>query len=197
MGNLIYSTFTSLDGYIEDADGGIDWGQPDEEVFTFVNAFERSISTYLYGRRLYEAMVYWETAHTAADQTAVVRDFAVLWQAADKIVYSKTLQAAMSARTRIERSFDADAVRRLKETAGTDITVGGANLAAQALQAGLVDELHLFVVPITVGGGKPALPGQVRLNLDLQVERRFTSGVVYLRYGIRPLGRTDRDSGLS
>jgi dihydrofolate reductase len=187
MADLIYSAITSLDGYVEDADGGFDWAAPDEEVHAFVNDLERSVGTYLYGRRMYETMLYWETAHTLADQTAVVRDFTHLWQAADKIVYSKTLDAPASAQTRIERDFDADAVRQLKASAGADITVGGAGLAAQALQAGLVDELHLFLVPVAVGGGKPALPDHVRLNLELRHERRFASGVIHLRYGINPV----------
>jgi dihydrofolate reductase len=187
MADLIYSAITSLDGYVEDADGGFDWAAPDEEVHAFVNDLERSVGTYLYGRRMYETMLYWETAHTLADQTAVVRDFTHLWQAADKIVYSKTLDAPASAQTRIERDFDADAVRQLKASAGADITVGGAGLATQALQAGLVDELHLFLVPVAVGGGKRALPDHVRLNLELRHERRFASGVIHLRYGINPV----------
>jgi dihydrofolate reductase len=189
MADLIYSAITSLDGYVEDADGGFDWAAPDEEVHAFVNDLERSVGTYLYGRRMYETMLYWETAHTLADQTAVVRDFTHLWQAADKIVYSKTLDAPASAQTRIERDFDADAVRQLKASAGADMTVGGAGLAAQALQAGLVDELHLFLVPVAVGGGKRALPDHVRLNLELRHERRFASGVIHLRYGINPVPR--------
>lgn len=187
MANLIYSAITSLDGYVEDADGGFDWGAPDDEVHAFINDLERSVGTYLYGRRMYEAMLYWETAHTLADQPAVVREFTELWQAADKIVYTKTLDAAASARTRIERDFDADVVRRLKASAGADMTVGGAGLAAQALQAGLVDELHLFLMPVIVGGGKRALPDHVRLDLELREERRFASGVVHLRYGVRPV----------
>ena len=187
MANLIYCAITSLDGYVEDAAGGIDWGAPDDEVHAFLNDLERSVGTYLYGRRMYEAMLYWETAHTIDNQPAVVRDFTELWQAADKIVYSKTLGAAASARTRIERDFDFDAVRRLKASADTDITVGGADLAAQALRAGLVDELQLFLAPVTVGGGKPALPEHVRLDLELRHERAFTSGVTHLRYGVRPV----------
>jgi dihydrofolate reductase len=187
MADLIYSAITSLDGYVEDADGGIDWAAPDDEVHAFVNDLERSVGTYLYGRKMYEAMLYWETAHTLADQPAVAREFTEVWQAADKIVYSKTLDASASARTRIERDFDADAVRRLKASAGADMTVGGAGLAAQALQAGLVDELHLFVLPVTVGGGKRALPDHVRLDLELRDERRFASGVVHLQYAVRPV----------
>jgi dihydrofolate reductase len=184
MADLIYSAITSLDGYVEDDDGGIDWAAPDDEVHAFINDLERPVGTYLYGRRMYEAMVYWETAHTLADQRAVSRDFTEVWQAADKIVYSKTLHAPASARTRIERDFDADTVRRLKASAGADMTVGGAGLAAQALHAGLVDELHLFVVPVTVGGGKRALPDHVRLDLELRDEGRFASGVVHLHYAV-------------
>src|SRR5256714_3451622 len=164
MARLIYSAIASLDGYVADEDGNFDWAAPDEEVHAFVNGIERSVGTCLYGRRMYETMLYWETAHSLADQTAVVRDFTDLWQAADKVVYSKTLDAPASAQTRIERDFDADAVRQLKASAGADITVGGAGLAAQALQARLVDELHLFLVPVAVGGGKRALPDHVRLN---------------------------------
>ncbi|MEY2461660.1 MAG: hypothetical protein QOG30_3490 [Acidimicrobiaceae bacterium] len=186
MTNLIYSAITSLDGYVEDADGGFDWAAPDDEVHAFVNDLERPVGTYLYGRRMYETMVYWETAHTLPDQRAVSRDFTEVWQAADKIVYSTTLDAPASARTRIERDFDVDAVRRLKASAGAPMTVGGAGLAAQALQAGLVDELHLFVVPVAVGGGKRALPDHVRLDLELRNERSFASGVVHLSYAVIP-----------
>ena len=190
MANLIYSAITSLDGYVEDADGGFEWAAPDDEVHAFINDLERPVGTYLYGRRMYEAMVYWETAHTLADQRAVSRDFTEVWQAADKIVYSKTLNAPASARTRIERDFDADAVRRLKASAGAPMTVGGAGLAAQALQAGLVDVLHLFVVPTSVGGGTRALPDHVRLDLELRDERRFASGVVHLHYAVTQAGRS-------
>jgi dihydrofolate reductase len=154
-------------------------------VHTFVNDLERPVGTYLYGRRMYEVMVYWETARTLADQAPVVQDFAKIWQAADKIVYSKTLQTVSSARTRIERDFDPEAVRQMKGPAGRDITVGGSNLAAQAIKAGLVDEIHLFVAPIVVGGGKQSLPNNVRLELELLDERRFGSGVVHLHYRSR------------
>jgi dihydrofolate reductase len=184
MADLIYSAITSLDGYIEDADSRTDWAAPDDEVHSYINDLERSVGTYLYGRRMYEAMLYWETAHTVGDQPPVERDFTKLWQAADKIVYSRTLDRAASARTRIERDFDADAVTRLKASTSVDIRVGGAGLAAQALRAGLVDGLHLFVVPVTVGDGKCAMPDHVRLDLDLRDEHRFASGVVYLRYGV-------------
>jgi len=185
MASLIYSAITSLDGYVADEDGNFDWAAPDEEVHTFVNDLERPVGTYLYGRRMFEVMVYWETAHTVADQPTFVQDFAEIWQAADKIVYSKTLTTVSSARTRIERDFNPDVVRQMKATAGRDITVGGPDLAAHAIKAGLVDEWQLFVVPIVVGGGKHALPKSVRLKLELLDERRFGSGVVYLHYRTR------------
>ena len=185
MAKLIYSGITSLDGYVAGEDGDFDWSVPDEEVHTFVNDLERPVGTYLYGRRMYEVMASWETAHTLADQPPFMQDFAEIWQAADKIVYSKTLQTVSSARTRIERDFDPAAVRQMKATAGRDITVGGPDLAAQALKAGLVDEYHLFVAPIVVGGGKQFLPDAVRLKLELLDERRFGNGVVHLRYRTR------------
>jgi dihydrofolate reductase len=182
MGKLIYSAITSLDGYVADEDGNFDWAEPDEEVHSFVNDLQRPVATYLYGRRLYEVMVAWETI-SLADQPPVMQDFAALWQAADKIVYSKTMERASSARTRIERDFDPDAVRQLKASAERDLTVGGPDLAGQAIKARLVDEFQLFSVPIVVGGGIEALPSNVRLELELLDERRFGSGVVYLRYG--------------
>jgi dihydrofolate reductase len=182
---LIFAAIASLDGYIEDASGSFDWSAPDPEVHAFVNDLERPIGTYLYGRRMYETMVYWETAPTSGDHEPVVLDYATIWQAADKVVYSTTLQEAASARTRIERAFDADAIRLLKESATSDIGVGGPALAAEALRAGLVDELHLFLTPIVVGGGKRALPDGVRLALDLLGERRFAGGVVHLHYRVR------------
>jgi dihydrofolate reductase len=185
LAKLVYSGITSLDGYVADDDGSIDWSVPDEEVHTFVNDLERPIGTYLYGRRMYEVMVYWESAHTLADQPAFVRDFTDIWQAADKIVYSTTLETVSSARTRIERDFDPDAVRRMKAAAGRDITVGGPDLAARAIKAGLVDECHLFVMPIVVGGGKRFFPDNVRLKLELLEERRFGNGVVHLHYRTR------------
>jgi dihydrofolate reductase len=183
MAKLIYSVIASLDGYVEDAEGKFDWAAPGEEVHAFVNELERPIGTHLYGRRMYETMVYWETVSTA-DQPTVIRDFAEIWRAAKKIVYSRTLQTVSSARTRIERDFDIDAIRRLKETSGPDITIGGAQLAGQALRAGLLDECHLFLTPIVVGAGKPALPENVRTPLELLGERRFGSGVVYLHYRV-------------
>jgi len=182
MGKLIYSAIASADGYVADAAGNFDWAAPDEEVFRFVNDLERPIGTYLYGRRMYQTMASWETVHTLPGQSQVEREFAGIWQAADKIVFSATLTTASSARTRIEPSFDPDLVRRLKSAAGQDITVGGANLAGQAIRAGLVDEVQLFLVPAIVGGGKRALPDGARADLELLDTRRFVSGVVYLRY---------------
>jgi dihydrofolate reductase len=185
VSKLIYSAIASLDGYVADADGNFDWAVPDEEVHTFINDLERPVGTYLYGRRMYETMVGWETDPTLADQSPVMRDFAEIWQAADKIVYSKTLEAVSTARTRIERDFDPEAVRQMKALAGRDLIVGGPELAAQAIKAGLVDEYHLFVVPIVVGGGKRSLPNDVRFQLELVDERRFGNGMVYLKYRAR------------
>ena len=185
MAKLIYSAITSLDGYVADGDGKFDWAAPDEEVHSFVNDLERPVGTYLYGRRMYEVMAPWETDPTLAGQSRVMGDFAELWQAADKIVYSKTLETPSTASTRIERDFDPEAVRQLKTQAERDITVGGPDLAAQAIKAGLVDELQLFFVPIVVGGGNQALPDHVRLKLELLDERRFGNGVVHLRYATR------------
>jgi dihydrofolate reductase len=185
MAKLIYSAIASLDGYIADEDGNFDWAVPDEEVHAFINDLDRPLGTYLYGRRMYEMMVGWETDHTLADQSPLMRDFAGLWQAADKIVYSRTLEAVSTARTRIERDFDPEAVRQMKVSAGRDMVVGGADLAAQAFRAGLVDECHLFVAPIVVGGGKQSLPNDARVKLELLGERRFEGGMVYLRYRTR------------
>jgi dihydrofolate reductase len=182
VAKLIYSAITSLDGYVADENGDFDWAAPDEEVHAFVNDLERPVGTYLYGRRMYEVMLAWETAHTFADESPVMRDFAQVWQAADKIVYSTTLDTVSSARTRIEREFDPEAVRQLKAEAARDLTVGGPDLAAQAIRAGLVDEWHLFLTPIVVGSGNPSLPDDVRVNLELLDERRFAGGVVHLRY---------------
>jgi dihydrofolate reductase len=179
---LIYSAIASLDGYIEDEDGKFDWAAPDEEVHRFVNELERPIGTHLYGRRMYEVMVYWETADTAADQPTATQDYAAIWQGADKIVYSRTLEAESSTRTRIERDFDPEAIRRMKASESRDLSMGGPELAAQAIQAGLVDECHLFLVPVVVGGGKHWLPQNVALQLELLAERRFGSGVVHLHY---------------
>jgi dihydrofolate reductase len=182
---LIYSAITSLDGYVADEKGNFDWAAPDEEVHAFVNDLERPVGTYLYGRRMYEVMLAWETPHTFAGQSPAMQDYAQIWQAADKIVYSTALDTVSSARTRIEREFDPEAVRQLKAGAERDLGVGGADLAAQAIRAGLVDEWHLFLTPIVVGGGNPSLPDHVRVNLELLDERRFAGGVVYLRYRTR------------
>ncbi len=182
MAKLIYSAIASLDGYVEDAEGRFDWSAPDAEVHAFVNDLERMIGTYLYGRRMYETMVFWETAGAAADQPSVSSDYASIWRGAEKVVYSRTLQAASSARTRIEREFDPDAVRLLKQSAQADITIGGAELAGNAIGAGLVDECHLFLCPVVVGGGKRALPDDVRAPLELLDQRRFQNGVVHLHY---------------
>ena len=182
MAKLVYSVIASLDGYVADEDGNFDWAVPDEEVHTFINDLERPVGTYLYGRRLYETMLGWETDPTLADRSLLMRDFAQIWQAADKIVYSKTLEAVSTARTRIERDFDPEAVRQMKARVRRDILVGGPELAAQAFKAGLVDECHLFVVPMVVGGGKRSLPDNVRLQLELLDERRFGNGMVYLHY---------------
>jgi dihydrofolate reductase len=185
VAKLIYSMIASLDGYIADEEGNFDWAAPDEEVHTFVNDLERPIGTYLFGRRMYEVMVAWETMPTGDDQLAAMRDFAAIWRAADKIVYSTTLETVASARTRIERTFDPEVIRRLKAGATSDITIGGPDLAVHALRAGLVDECQLLLTPIIVGGGKAALPDKVRLPLELLEERRFGNGVVFLRYRVR------------
>ena len=182
MAKLIYSAIVSLDGYTADEDGNFDWAAPDEEVHTFLNDLERPVGLYLYGRRMYEVMAPWETDPTLADQSRAMRDFAEIWRAADKIVYSRTLETASTARTRIERDFDPEAVRQTKAAADRDLTVGGPNLAAHALRANLVDECHLWVAPIMVGGGNQAFPDKVRVRLELLDERRFANGVVYLRY---------------
>jgi dihydrofolate reductase len=181
MARLIYSAIASLDGYVADEDGNFDWAAPDEEVHAFVNDLERPVGTYLYGRRMYEVMLAWETMD---DQEPVMRDFAELWRAADKVVYSTTLEAPASSRTRIERSFDPEAVRQLKASAERDIGVGGPELAAEAFRAGLVDDCHLYLTPVLVGGGTRALPAGVRINLELRGERRFAGGVVYLAYRV-------------
>jgi dihydrofolate reductase len=182
MAKLIYSAITSLDGYVADEHGNFEWAAPDDELHAFVNDLERPVGTYLYGRRMYETMVYWENPPTDAEESAVGRDFAEIWQAADKVVYSTTLDAVSSARTRIERTFDADAVRKMKATATRDIGVGGPHLAVHAIAAGLVDEFQLFLVPFVVGGGNASLPDAVRLQLELVDERRFAKGTVYLNY---------------
>ena len=183
MAKLIYSVLGSLDGYFEDADGMFDWAAPDEDVHGFVNDLERPIGTYLLGRRMYETMVFWETAPTDGEPPAY-RDYAGIWRAAEKVVYSRTLQAPSSAKTRIERAFDPDAVRQLKLSSTADLSIGGGDLAGQAIAAGLVDEFHLFVCPVLVGGGKRSLPDHVRAQLELLDERRFDNGVVHLHYRV-------------
>jgi dihydrofolate reductase len=185
MARLIYSAIASLDGYVADEDGNFGWAEPDEEVHRFVNDLQRPVGTYLMGRRMYEVMAYWETANTVAGQPLYMLEFAELWQAADKVVYSRTLETPATARTRIERDFDPRAVRELKSAASADLTVGGPELAAQALGAGLVDECQLFLSPVVVGGGNRAFPDGVRLGLELAGERRFGNGVVYLHYRTR------------
>jgi dihydrofolate reductase len=185
LAKLIYSAIASLDGYIADEDGKFDWAAPDEEVHRFVNELDRPVGTHLYGRRMYEVMSYWETAYTLADQPPVIQDYAEIWQEADKIVYSKTLETVSSARTRIERNFDPEAVQQMKASAGRDISIGGPDLAAQAIKAGLIDEYHVFVVPYVAGGGTRFLPDNVRLVLELLDERRFGNGVVHLHYRTR------------
>lgn len=185
MAHLIYSAISSLDGYIEDTEGNFDWAAPDEEVHGFINNLERTAGTHLYGRRMYETLMVWETDPTLAAESPITRDFAEIWQAANKIVYSRTLQTASTRKTRVERNFDPEAIRQLKETAEQDIRIGGPELAAQAFRAGLIDECQLFLIPVSVGGGKPSLPGSVRLELELVEERSFHSGVVFLRYRTR------------
>jgi dihydrofolate reductase len=184
VAKLVYITNASLDGYIEDERGAFDWAPPDDDVFAFITKLMRSAGTYLYGRRLYESMSVWETNPALAKQSDLTADFASAWQAADKVVYSTTLTAVSTATTRLERDFDPAAVGELKATAMSDLTIGGANLAAQAFAAGLVDEYQLFVWPMIVGGGKPALPAGIRTDLELLDEHRFDNGVVYLRYRI-------------
>jgi dihydrofolate reductase len=188
MAKLIYSAIASLDGYVADEDGNFDWAAPHDDVHAFVNDLERPVGTYLYGRRMYETMAVWERAHTFDDQRPVMQDFAAIWQKADKVVYSRTLETPSSARTRIERDFDPEAVRQMKASAERDMSVGGPDLAAQALKAGLVDELQLFLTPIVVGGGNAALPDDVRVQLELLDERRFGNGVVYVHYRVLGTG---------
>jgi dihydrofolate reductase len=183
VAKLIYSALASLDGYVADEAGAFDWAAPDDEVHAFVNELERPVGTYLYGRRMYEVMVAWETLPLAGRPPAM-RDFAEIWRSAEKLVYSRTLEGVSSARTRLEREFDPEAVRQLKATADRDLSVGGPKLAGHALKADLVDELQLFLAPVVVGGGTPALPDGACLELELLDERRFGSGFVYLRYRI-------------
>ena len=185
MAQLIYTAITSLDGYVADAEGNFDWSAPDEDVHRFVNDLERPIGTHLYGRRMYEVMRYWETTPTGNDEPSAEQEYAKIWQTADKIVYSKSLEQVSSARTSIQREFDPEAIQQLKAAAARDISVSGHALAAQALRLGLVDECHLFLSPIVVGGGNPALPDNVRLGLELLDERRFGNGVVHLHYRVK------------
>lgn len=185
MAKLIYSAITSLDGYVADEDDSFDWSVPDEEVHAVVNDLLRTVGTQLYGRRLYEVMLAWETLDLA-DQPAEAKDFAAIWRDSDKIVYSTTLQVLSSKRSRIERTFDPASIEQLKASADRDLLVGGPGLAGQALVAGLVDELHLFVSPVVVGGGTRALPDGVRLDVELLGERPFANGVVHLSYAVRP-----------
>jgi dihydrofolate reductase len=185
VARLIYSTIASLDGYVADEAGDFDWAAPDEEVHAFVNELERPVGTYLYGRRMYETMVFWETQGTGADQPPVMHDFAEIWRAADKVVYSRTLGEPSSARTRLEREFEPDAARDLVASASRDVGIGGAELAARAFRKGLVDECQIFLAPVVVGAGKRSLPEGVFARLELLAQRRFESGFVYLRYGVR------------
>jgi dihydrofolate reductase len=184
MAKLIYITNMSLDGYIEDSDGSFDWTEPADDLFAFITDLVRSVDAWLYGRRLYETMAVWETEPALAAESALMADFAQVWQAADKVVYSTTLHEVSTAKTRLERDFDPDTVRELKAAAAGDLTVGGANLAAHAFVAGLVDECQLLVHPVIVGGGKCALPRNTRADLELLDERRFSNGVVYLRHRV-------------
>ncbi len=182
MADLVYSAIASLDGYIEDADGEFGWAEPSEEVHAFVNDRMRPIGTHLYGRRMYETMLYWETAPTG-DQTPLVDvDFTRIWQAADKVVFSRTLTEPFTARTRIEPELDLGLVRDLKAMADRPLIIGGPEVAAPVLAAGLVDELEIYVTPIVVGGGKRTLPDGLRLPLELVEQRRFDNGTVFLRY---------------
>jgi dihydrofolate reductase len=185
MARLVYAFIASLDGYVEDADGGFQWAAPSAETHAFINELEAGVGTYLYGRRMYETMTVWETDPALAESSPETRDFAAIWQAADKVVYSSTLTEAATRRTRIEPTFDPGAVRELKAAASSDLGIGGAELASHALAAGLVDEVQAFFAPVVVGGGKRALPEQIRLDLELTDERRFESGMVYLRYAVR------------
>jgi len=185
MANLIYVANTSLDGYTEDKDGKFDWTEPSEEYFRFITNLVRATRTHLYGRRMYETLMVWETDPNLAAESPLMRDFAEIWQAADKIVYSRTLETVSTRRTQLERTLDPDAIQKMKEAAEHDILIGGPELAAHAFRAGLIDECHLFLIPILVGGGKSALPDDVRLELELLDERRFGDGTVYLRYRTR------------
>jgi dihydrofolate reductase len=185
MASLIYSTIASLDGYIADEEGKFDWAAPDEEVHTLINDLHRPVGTYLLGRRMYEVFAYWDDPPSLDEQPSIVQEFTEIWQAADKVVYSKTLETARTARTRIERGFDPEAVRQLQAQSDRDLSIGGPELAAQAIKAGLVDEYQLFVVPVIVGAGTQALPCDARIDLELVDERRFRNGTVFLHYRTR------------
>jgi dihydrofolate reductase len=182
MAKLVYSMITSLDGYVNDTDGNIEWGRPDPEMFEYINELERGFGTYLYGRRIYETMIFWETFDEPDD--LLITDFARIWRAADKVVYSTSLEGTSSANTRIERTFDAEAVRRMKDTSERDITIAGPELAGHAFAAGLIDEAHMFVTPVTVGGGSPAYPRGLRVNFELLGSHVFEIGVVHLHYQV-------------
>jgi dihydrofolate reductase len=184
VGKLRYTAITSLDGYIADEQGSFDWAQPDDAVHSFVNDLERGVGTYLYGRRMYEVMRYWETAPTHDAQAPFLADYATIWQAADKIVYSATLVDVSTARTKLERRFDPEAVSAMKDAARDDLSIGGPELAGHALRAGIVDEIHRLIVPAVVGGGTAFLPDHLRLDLDLLDERRFPNGTIYLAYRV-------------
>ena len=184
MAKLIYAALTSLDGYVADEDGRFDWAEPDEEVHAFINDLERPVGTHLYGRRMYEVMIAWESADMVAGQPPHIQDFAEIWQAADKVVYSRTLNEVVTPRTRLERDFDPEAVRRLKAESDRDLGIGGPGLAAEALRAGLVDECHVFLTPVVVGGGTPWLPDKLQVELELLDERRFARGVVHLHHRV-------------
>jgi dihydrofolate reductase len=184
MAKLIYAAIASLDGYVADEDGNFDWAMPDEEVHAFVNDLERPVGTHLYGRRMYETMKVWDSDEILQEQPQVMHDYAKIWRTANKIVYSRSLEEAKTSRTRLERSFDPEAIRALKESKERDVSIGGPELAAQALDASLVDELQLFLVPAVVGAGKPALPIKSRARLKLLKHRRFTNGTVYLHYRV-------------
>lgn len=182
MARLIYTSIVSLDGFVADLDNRFDWARPDEEVHGFVNDLERPIGTYLLGRRMFEVMRVWESIGREPDDPPVIRDYARVWTGADKIVFSSSLRGVDTARTRIERQFDPEAVRDLVRGASRDLGIGGAELAAQALAANLVDEIRLIVAPVLVGGGKPGLPAGIFLQLGLADMRRFSNGMVFLRY---------------
>jgi dihydrofolate reductase len=183
---LIYSAISSLDGFIEDADGGFNWAAPDDEVHAFINDLERAVGTYLFGRRMYETLMVWETDPALVAGSPISRDYAAIWAAADKIVFSRMLEKVSTHRTRLERDFDPQVVRQLKSAASQDISIGGPTLAAHAFRSGLIDECHLFIAPVIVGGGKPSLPADMRVDLSLLDQRRFAGGMLFLRYRISP-----------